>query len=85
MSFWTGSQNFHSNDFAEIVRNCITEDIIESVTLIDEFTHPKTKKVSNCFRFTYRSMERSLTNEEIDRVHFKVRERAVEELGVVLR
>ncbi|GMH66775.1 hypothetical protein TL16_g04504, partial [Triparma laevis f. inornata] len=85
MSFWTGSQNFHSNDFAEIVRNCITEDIIESVTLIDEFTHPKTKEVSNCFRFTYRSMERSLTNEEIDRVHFKVRERAVEELGVVLR
>ncbi|GMH95447.1 hypothetical protein TrST_g9567 [Triparma strigata] len=85
ISFWTGSQNFHANDFSEIVRNCISEDIIESVELIDEFVHPKTKEVSNCFRFTYRSMERSLTNEEIDKVHFKVRERAVDELGVVLR
>eukprot|EP00520_Triparma_pacifica_P013267 CAMPEP_0118649458 /NCGR_PEP_ID=MMETSP0785-20121206/9715_1 /TAXON_ID=91992 /ORGANISM="Bolidomonas pacifica, Strain CCMP 1866" /LENGTH=201 /DNA_ID=CAMNT_0006541749 /DNA_START=494 /DNA_END=1096 /DNA_ORIENTATION=- len=67
ISFWTGGKEFHPNDLCEIVRGvCVEEDLVEKVELIDEFVHPKTKKVSNCFRVTYRSMDRNLTNEEID-------------------
>jgi len=86
ISFWTGGKEFHPNDLCEIVRGvCVEEDLVEKVELIDEFVHPKTKKVSNCFRVTYRSMDRNLTNEEIDVLHFQVRDNAVAELEIEIR
>ena len=92
VSFWTGTKenpisSFHMNDFCEIVRGLspANEDIIEKIEVIDEFTHPKTQQNSICARITYRSMDRSLTNEEVDAIQLKVREKIVEELKVVLR
>jgi phenylalanyl-tRNA synthetase alpha chain len=58
---------------------------VEEVVLTDEFTHPKTGKTSNCFRINYRSMDRSLTNEEVNALQEKVREALPEKLGVELR
>lgn len=94
ISFWIGgaegveegalSSSFHPNDLNEIVRN-IAGDMVECVTLIDEFQHPKTKRVSNCWRISYRSMERSLTNEEVDQFQERIREEVVKKLNVELR
>jgi phenylalanyl-tRNA synthetase alpha chain len=53
--------------------------------LIDDFTHPKTGKTSHCYRISYRSMDRSLTNEEIDALQERVRDLTVNRLGVELR
>ena len=83
ISFWTPDM-FHTNDFNELVRN-VAGDLVEKVELIDEFVHPKTNRVSNCFRITYRSMDRSLTNEEIDALQEQVREIAKQKLRVELR
>ena len=41
-------------------------DLVEQIECIDEFTNPKTGKTSKCYRTTYRSMERSLTDDEIN-------------------
>jgi phenylalanyl-tRNA synthetase alpha chain len=38
-----------------------------------------------CYRINYRSLERTLTNEESNEMHQKVREKLVGELGVELR
>jgi len=83
VSFWLSSE-FHSNDLMEIVRN-ITGDLVEQVVLLDEFVHPKTNRTSHCYRISYRSMDRSLTNEEVDLMQMKVREEVVDILGVELR
>jgi phenylalanyl-tRNA synthetase alpha chain len=58
---------------------------VESVSLIDEFENPKKGLTSNCFRIVYRSMERSLTDDEINTIQTKVREEMVSKLGVELR
>ncbi|KAJ5773018.1 hypothetical protein N7457_007914 [Penicillium paradoxum] len=79
-----GAVPFHENDVMEIVRG-IGGDLVEDVTLIDEFTHPKTSRKSMCYRINYRSLERTLTNEETNEMHLKVREKLVGELGVELR
>ena len=51
----------------------IAGDLVEQVKLIDEFTHPKTGRTSHCYRIAYRSMERSLTDEEINELQDAVR------------
>jgi phenylalanyl-tRNA synthetase alpha chain len=83
ISFWT-SENFHANDLNEVVRN-VAGDLVERVELIDSFSHPKSGQLSNCFRISYRSMDRSLTNAEVDMLQEQVRFQAVDQLGVELR
>ncbi|CAL5868210.1 uncharacterized protein PFLUO_LOCUS2434 [Penicillium psychrofluorescens] len=79
-----GAVPFHENDVMEIVRG-IGGDLVEDVALIDEFTHPKTSRKSMCYRINYRSLERTLTNEETNGLHDQVREKLVGLLGVELR
>lgn len=83
MAFWT-SPEFSENNLCELVRG-IGGDLVEEVVCIDTFTNPKTNKTSNCFRITYRSMERSLTDEEINALQDRVRSETAEKLKVELR
>ncbi|KAJ8293550.1 Phenylalanine--tRNA ligase, mitochondrial [Rhodotorula toruloides] len=86
ITFWVPSQGeaekaWHENDFMELVRD-EGGDLVESVQLIDEFTHPKTGRKSRCYRLNYRSMDRSLSNEEVNRIQDRVIERVTGEMGV---
>ena len=83
ISFWT-ADDFHSNDLNEIVRD-VAGDLVEQVSLIDSFRHPKTNRLSHCYRIAYRSMDRSLTNSEIDSLQEQVRLLATKRLGLELR
>lgn len=58
---------------------------MEEVKLIDEFENKKKGKTSHCYRITYRSMERSLTDEEINSIQSDVRAQVEGKLGVELR
>ncbi|KAL0352662.1 UNVERIFIED_CONTAM: Phenylalanine--tRNA ligase, chloroplastic/mitochondrial [Sesamum angustifolium] len=82
MSFWI-SDSFTENNLCEVVRG-IAGDLVEEVKLIDNFTNKK-GMTSHCYRIAYRSMERSLTDEEINDLQWKVREQVESKLKVVLR
>ncbi|KAI5475549.1 hypothetical protein MNV49_001182 [Pseudohyphozyma bogoriensis] len=84
-SFWIGDKDtWHENDFCEAVRD-VAGDLVEGVELIDEFVHPKTQRKSVCYRMNYRSMDRSLSNDEVNEIQAKVVQEVVDRMGVEVR
>lgn len=89
ISFWLpgsrgseeGRESFTQNDFYELVRS-VGGDLVEKVSLVDEFTHPKTGRRSLCYRIVYRHMEHTLTQQEVRLIHQQIERAAEVELGV---
>jgi phenylalanyl-tRNA synthetase alpha chain len=66
-----------------LARDADKTNLIESITLIDEYK--KLDKVSHCYRITYRSMDQTLKNEDVDKIQESIRDRLINELGVEIR
>ena len=75
---------FHENDIMEVVRD-VAGSLVEDVKLVDEFVHPTSGRKSLCYRINYRSLERTLTNEEVNSLHDEVARRLKGLFGVELR
>jgi phenylalanyl-tRNA synthetase alpha chain len=75
---------FHENDIMEVVRD-VAGSLVEDVKLVDEFVHPTSGRKSLCYRINYRSLERTLTNEEVNGLHDEVGRRMKGLFGVELR
>ena len=78
---------FAPNDYFDLVRD-IAGDLVEQVALIDEYENAEkfgAGKKSYAYRITYRSRERTLTNEEVDALHKKIEEATVREFGATVR
>eukprot|EP00511_Aplanochytrium_stocchinoi_P001266 CAMPEP_0204832122 /NCGR_PEP_ID=MMETSP1346-20131115/12794_1 /ASSEMBLY_ACC=CAM_ASM_000771 /TAXON_ID=215587 /ORGANISM="Aplanochytrium stocchinoi, Strain GSBS06" /LENGTH=399 /DNA_ID=CAMNT_0051963749 /DNA_START=291 /DNA_END=1490 /DNA_ORIENTATION=+ len=83
MTFWL-PENYHINDLNELLRSR-AGDLVEKVELIDNFFNKKLNRRSHCYRITYRSMDRSLTNAEVDILQEEVRSDVEQILGGELR
>ena len=81
------NKNINLNNYYEIVRD-FAENLIEEVKLIDEYEDEQKfgkDKKSYTFRIVYRSPERTLTNEKINKIQEKIRQKTVQDLNAILR
>jgi len=81
------NKDINLNNYYEIVRD-FAENIIEEVKLLDSYEDDakfgKDKK-SYTFRIIYRSPEKTLTSEEVNKIQEEIREETKKELNAVLR
>jgi phenylalanyl-tRNA synthetase alpha chain len=80
-------KTFTPNDYFDLVRD-IAGDLVEQVELIDQYENDTkfgADKKSYAYRVTYRSNDRTLTNEEVDVMHHALEKKTVEEFGATVR
>ncbi len=76
------------NSYYEIVRDCVSENLIEEVKMTDTYENAQkfgTDKVSYTFRIVYRSPERTLTNDEVNAVQEAIIQKTKDELRAEVR
>ncbi len=86
ISFIVGKE-FVPNNFFDLVRET-AGDLVEEVALIDKYENDAkfgADKMSYAYRITYRSLEKTLTSEEVDALHKQVEEAATTSYGATVR
>jgi phenylalanyl-tRNA synthetase alpha chain len=58
---------------------------LENIELVDRFIHPREGRMSVCFRYTYRGIEKTLTADECNDVHNGIVNAYIESIGGELR
>lgn len=80
-------KGFVENDYFDLIRD-LGGELIEEVELLDKYENVKKfgeGKISYTFRITYRSLERTLTNDEVNDLHAKVEEETTSKFSAEIR
>ena len=79
-------KNINLNNYYELVRD-EANNLIEQVELMDQYENEEKwpGKKSYTFRIVYRSLEKTLTNEEVNKIHDKITEKTKQELQAIMR
>jgi phenylalanyl-tRNA synthetase alpha chain len=81
------AKDFVPNNYFELVRD-IAGDMVEEVALLDSYENDEkfgADKMSYAYRVTYRSLDRTLTSEEVDVLHKKLEEATTATYGATIR
>jgi len=79
--------NFIPNDYFDAIRD-VGGDLVEEVHLLDKYENTEKfgeGKISYTFRITYRHLDRTLTNEEVNILHAKIEEFTENNFGGKIR
>jgi phenylalanyl-tRNA synthetase alpha chain len=80
-------KSFSPNDYFDLVRDTL-EDFAEQVELLDKYENTQkfgADKISYAYRITYRSLDRTLTNAEVDVLHKKLEETTQKAFSAAIR
>lgn len=81
------SKDISLNNYYEIIQD-LDEGLIEEVVLLDQYENADKfgqNKISYTFRVIYRSLDRTLTNDEVNQIQGNIREKTKELLQAQLR
>jgi phenylalanyl-tRNA synthetase alpha chain len=81
-------KTFVPNNYFDLIRDIGGDDIIEEVGLLDKYENDAkfgADKMSYTYRIMYRSLERTLTNEEIQPLQNKIIEETKRQFGAEIR
>lgn len=79
--------NFIPNDYFDTISD-LGRDLIEQVELLDKYENKEKfgeGKLSYTFRITYRSLERTLTNEEVNKLHAEIEKHTASDFNAEIR
>lgn len=82
------SKGFSPNDFFDLIRQVVGDELLEEVKLLDQYENDEkfgADKKSYAFRIVYRSLERTLTGEEVDQLHKKLESQVRAAFDAVVR
>lgn len=80
-------KTFVPNEYFDLVRET-AGDLVEEVALLDKYENDEkfgADRLSYAYRITYRSLDRTLTSEEVDALHKKLEETTVTTYGATVR
>jgi phenylalanyl-tRNA synthetase alpha chain len=87
ISFIVDSATYFPNDYFDLVRDVIG-DMAEEMALVDEYENAAKfgeGKKSYAYRVTYRSLDRTLTDEEVNTLHKKLEEETARVFKATIR
>ena len=81
------SKDFVPNNYFDLVRD-IGGDLVEQVALLDTYENEEklgASKVSYAYRITYRSIDKTLTNEEVNALHAELEAATIKHFSATIR
>jgi phenylalanyl-tRNA synthetase alpha chain len=81
------SKDFVPNDYFDLIRE-VGEAMVENVELLDKYENAEkfgAEKLSYTFRITYRHLDRTLTNEEVNILHAELENRTETDFQAEIR
>ena len=81
------AKGFIPNNYFDLVRE-VAGDLVEQVELLDKYENAEklgADKMSYAYRVTYRSIDKTLTNDEVGALHSKLENATVKNFGAKIR
>ncbi|XP_013011137.1 ferredoxin-fold anticodon-binding domain-containing protein 1 isoform X2 [Cavia porcellus] len=85
ISFWLNEKKgFDELEFHTVAR-AVSQDTITSIQLLGRFQHPKTGQISLCYRLTYQTCDKALTQQQVALRQLQFRKEIQQQLHVTPR
>ena len=88
ISFVVDKKDYNPNRYYELIREVTGDDMVEEAKLLDSYEDAKKfglDKVSYTYRIVYRSNNRTLTNDEVTKIHEELQHQTSEQFNAELR